>query len=126
MKKIVVLFIGYLVMSCNESPKGLLGTWRVDSKFYRANYKILEENDSIKALILYYNDDTTVLKHNPKQPRYAFSNLTSKKDVFVDAISGATKNENHTLSIKQIHKDTLKVTTYILNKALNETWIRTY
>ncbi len=125
MKKALVL-LALIIVSCDNKTEQLLGIWTVDSKFYRAKYEVLKENDSLKALILYYNDDTTVLRHDPKNPQYFFSNLKKKKEVFVDAISGATKQEKQSLSIEQTHLDTLEVTTYILNKPLKETWIRTH
>lgn len=125
MKKSSVLIILSMLFSCsNDDAEQLYGTWRVDSKFYKAKYEILEVEDEVKAKIKYYNDDTTVIKEDVANPRYILNNLLQKENVFVDAVSGATTSNEHITEIKPKHKDTLEVITYLMNKPLKELWIR--
>lgn len=105
----------------------MIGIWKVDSKFYTATCEILEEDNTIKGVVLYYNDNTTVYKHEDGQPKsYFFKNITEKNGVYIDAVSGATKteNSNETATLHLLDQDTLEVTTYIMNKPLKEIWIR--
>ncbi|SIQ73677.1 hypothetical protein SAMN05421797_10318 [Maribacter ulvicola] len=115
-----------IMFSCSKNTTELVGTWQVKSKYYKATYAIMEENDSIKAKVLYYNDGTTIIRKKDKKEYYVFENLKPSKNQYMDAVSGATTtNENKpNIALQPIHKDTLKVTTYIRNKPLNEIWIR--
>ncbi len=127
MKKMLLLVILSILFSCDKKENPLIGTWKVDSKFYKATCNILEKDDYIKGLVLYYNDDTTIYKYEEGKPKnYFFKNLKEKEDGYVDAISGATqiKTAEETVKLKLISEDTLEVTTYIMNKPLKETWIR--
>lgn len=126
MRYIVLIWLTAITFSCTNNSEQLFGTWKVVSKYYKGTYKIVKQNDSIKAKILYYNDDTTIIKASDKKDYYVFENLTVEKDTYVDAVSGATKAEDvlPNLSIIQIHRDTLEVTTYIHKKPLKELWVR--
>ncbi|WP_339756607.1 hypothetical protein [uncultured Winogradskyella sp.] len=127
MKMKLSLLLLIMSLSCTQKADVLLGTWRVQSPFYKATCKILEENDSIKGLVLYYNDDTTVYSYKEGEAKnYFFNNLKEKGGQYIDAISGATKtkssNEKATLNL--LSKDTLEITTYIMHKPLKEIWVR--
>lgn len=124
MKKITIILC-LLVFSCSKNSETLLGTWKVDSKFYRATYNIVEVDGDLKAEVIYYNDDTTVLRQNKAAPFYLFHNLKYQDDHSLDAISGATKTKAQPVFIKLKHKDTLEVTTYLSKKPLKEIWIKT-
>ncbi len=116
-----------LAFSCVKKNNPIIGTWEVDSKFYKATCNIIEEDNSIKGQVLYYNDDTTVYKYEEGKPKnYFFNNLKEKKGVFVDAVSGATKkNESKEMvTLNLLSKDTLEVTTFIMHQPLKELWIR--
>lgn len=113
------------ILSCNKDTKALLGTWKVDSKFYRATYNIVEVDGDLKAEVIYYNDDTTILRQNKDNPFYLFHNLNYKDDASIDAVSGATKTKSQPIFLKLKHKDTLEVTTYFSTKPLKEIWIKT-
>jgi hypothetical protein len=125
MMKKGILLVFVIVWSCTTDSAALLGRWHVDSKFYRATYDIVEVDGDLKVEVIYYNDDTTILKQNKAKPYYLYNDLKPKGDQFVDAISGATKSNTQEVSFKLRHKDTLEVTTYILKKSLTETWIKT-
>jgi major membrane immunogen (membrane-anchored lipoprotein) len=124
MKKIIVLAC-ILLCACGKNTEALLGTWKVQSKFYRATYNIVEVDNELKAEVVYYNDDTTVLRQNEETPFYLFHNLKFQDDHSIDAISGATKTKEQPVFLKLKHKDTLEVTTYISNQPLKEIWIKT-
>ena len=105
----------------------MIGIWKVDSKFYKATCKILEENDTVKGEVLYYNDNTTVYRSKKGQAKsYFFNNIKEKNGTYIDAISGATKtkNKNKTATLHLVSTDTLEITTYIMNKPLKEIWVR--
>ena len=93
MKKIILFAILIIAFSCAKKENPLLGKWKVDSKFYKATYHILESNDSVQGKVLYYNDDTTIIREVDGKDYYVFKNLKEKENVYVDAISGATKNK---------------------------------
>lgn len=124
MRHILLVCLIAVTLSCVADTSPLLGTWKVDSPFYRATYQIENHSGKCRAKVLYYNDDTTVYRYNDDDPWYQFTNLKSKKNEYVDAISGATKTGKQSISIVPVHKDTLKVTSYILHKPLTETWFR--
>lgn len=126
MKRLIWLMGFALFFSCNSKENMLFGEWNVDSKFYRATYEILEHENAIKAKIIYYNDDTTIIREDKNNPQFILTNLREQKDSFVDVVSGATKTKDEeAISIKIKNKDTLIVTSYIMNKPVKELWIRT-
>lgn len=124
MKFKVILLFAVLIFGCSKKPQHLYGKWKLISSFYDATYNIIEQDDSIKAQILYYNDGTTQYAFDKKEPWYQFTNLKHKKNQYVDAIAGATKTGTQGISIESVHKDTLEVTSYILHKPLVEKWYR--
>ncbi|WP_299552368.1 hypothetical protein [Seonamhaeicola sp.] len=125
MKRIAYIIILFSMSSCSNGIKNLYGTWNVKSNHYKATYLILNENDSVKAKVLYYNDGTSIYKESEHKSYYVFENLKPKGALYVDAISGATiKDTNKNSSIRIIHKDTIEVTTYIMHRPLKETWKR--
>ena len=117
------------IFSCS-SQKGLnddlFGTWIVSSKFYKATCEILKEDGQVKGKILFYDNGTLRHYHSKNKPYYFFQNLIEKDQIYVDAVSGATqtKLDNTNLTIEVIHKDTLKVTTFIQKQPIQEFWIR--
>lgn len=126
MKIITPILVMLFAFSCQNAGKDLHGEWRVNSKFYSSSCMIFEEDHRLKGLILSYNDGTTRYQHDGSTTRYLFENLKKKDGVFVDAISGATvkAGEQPAISIEQKSKDTLAVTTYIMNHPLTEMWTR--
>ena len=125
MNKIILLTI-IIFCSCSKKKNPILGTWKVKSNFYKATCKILEEDKNIKGLVLFYDDNTTVYKYSANKPKkYFFNNLKGKSNSYIDATSGATKTRKlDTTNLTLIHKDTLEITTYTMNKPLKEIWIR--
>lgn len=120
-----IFFLLALGLACtSKSDDRILGIWEVQSKFYRATYKIEKKGKKLVGRILYYNDDTTVLRETGTDKDIFLTNLTYKKGAYVDAISGATKTQKESLTIKIRHKDTLEVKTYIMHKPLIEFWTR--
>lgn len=123
MKQYLSLIVLFFI-SCNKPiAPNIIGNWQVKSKYYKANYKIEQHQDKLIAKVLYYNDDTTVLTATNTNADIFLHNLKYKDTVFIDAIAGATQTKN-TTQIKVTHKDTLRVTSYIQNKPLTETWTR--
>lgn len=126
MKKHFFSILLIITFSCSKNSTDLLGTWRVQSNYYKAIYTILEENDSIKSKVLYYNDGTTIIRQQDNNDYYVFENLKPTNNIYVDAVSGATKSNELKSNIEILiaNKDTLKVTKYIRNKPLKEVWVR--
>ena len=114
------------LLCCNDNEQLLYGKWQVISNYYKATYEIIKENDSIKAEVLYYNDGTTIIREKDAKTYYVFKDLKASEDLFVDAMSGATKTDDSkkNIAIKIKHNDTLEVTQYIANKPLKEIWVR--
>ncbi len=124
MKKSLVGVFLFLISCSSQIDHRVLGTWKVQSTFYKAIYKIEKQHTKLIGKVLYYNDDTTILKKTNTDKDIFIKNLEYKNEVYVDAISGATKTNSKNLKIKVKHKDTLEVTSYISNKPLVEIWIR--
>ena len=127
MKQVLLIGIIILAFSCSKKENPIVGVWNVDSKFYKATYQILEQEDATKAFVLYYNDDTTIYKYEKGQPKHYFlKNLKQEESIYVDAISGATNTEASTqnTTLKNLSKDTLEVTSYIQHTPIKEYWIR--
>lgn len=126
MKSTVPCLTILLLAACSQKTDVLLGEWKVISTYYKGTYEIIEENDSIKGRVLYYNDDTTIIQKKEGGNFYVFENLKASEDHFIDAISGATitKNTTPNISLYPIHKDTLEVVTHIRQKPLKELWVR--
>ncbi|WP_299247350.1 hypothetical protein [uncultured Aquimarina sp.] len=127
MRKAFLIFVAIISFSCMERENSMLGLWKVDSKFYKATCEIVEEANTLKGLVIYYNDDTTVYRYKEGEPKnYFFNNLKEKNGVYVDAVAGATKMENlhDTVTLNQLSKDTLEVTTHMMHKPIKEIWIR--
>jgi hypothetical protein len=122
-KNILGLLI--ILMGCStQIDKRVLGIWNVQSSFYKATYKIEKKGKKIIGKLLYYNDDTTVLHKTNTDKDIFLHDLKYKNDVYVDAISGATKTTSKSLTIKIKHQDTLEITSYIRHQPLIETWTR--
>lgn len=127
MKSIIpILILFFLLVGCHKDGKELHGEWRVNSSFYQSTCRIFEDNNQLKGLILTYNDGTTRYQHDGSTLRYLFENLKEKDGLFVDAISGATvkAGEQPAISIEQKSKDTLAVTSYVMNRPLTEIWTK--
>ena len=124
LKTILVILI---LSSCSNKGQELLGVWNADSKFYSATYKVYKDGGKLKAMALYYDDGTTHYKYikGKNNKMYLFENLKPKGNVYVDAVSGATKKATpEQLTIKVLDQDTLAVTSYIMHKPLTEKWFR--
>lgn len=125
MKKNILLITCFLFIFCSEKEHDIIGFWNVESNYYRATYKIENKNNKLIGKVIYYNDDTTILKETHTDKDIFLFNLKLKKDnIYVDAVSGATSSKNQNTIIKVNHKDTLEVTSYIMKKPLKEIWIR--
>lgn len=112
--------------SCYRQYNDIKGEWKVNSKFYHATYQIIEEDDNLNGLVLYYNDGTTKYTYDGTKRRYVFTGLKKEKNQYVDGISGATSKNStpKSIEIKSKSEDTLEVTTYIMDKPLLEIWTR--
>ncbi len=125
MKKILFVLFVFLI-GCGHDHSPILGKWSVESNFYSATYNIVEIGNRIKCEVLYYNDGTSSYKKDAGSPYYLSENLQYKNGIYIDGVSGATtKMSEQKINITLIHKDTLNVTTYIMNKPLIEHWIKT-
>lgn len=124
MKKIILSLLILLTACSTKIDERIFGTWNVQSNFYKATYKIEKQGEKLIGKVLYYNDDTTVLHETKTDKDIFLHDLKYKNNVYVDAISGATKTTSENLTIKIKHKDTLEVTSYINKKPLVENWTR--
>ncbi|MDC1162327.1 hypothetical protein OAT18_02675 [Tenacibaculum sp.] len=125
MNKITLGLLILLIAACStQIDQRIFGTWNVQSNFYKATYKIEKYSTKIIGKVCYYNDDTTILKGTNTDKDIFLHDLKYNNNVYVDAISGATKTTTENLTIKIKHKDTLEVTSYINHKPLIETWTR--
>lgn len=114
-------FIGFvliiLFLACStEIDQRILGVWQVKDTYYTAEYQIEYRNKKLVGRILYYNDNTTILKATETDEDIFLNNLKYKKGIFVDAVSGATKT--NTAQLKILNEDSLEATFYLNN---NET-----
>ena len=126
MKQLLFFLFLWMLSACQNKADDMVGIWKVNDRFTKASYQIEQDGRYLKAFVLAYDDGTTQYKFDGSKKHYAFTGLKHKKGVYVDGVSGATsKTENpKNYAIKKKHKDTLEVTTYILNKPIIETWIR--
>lgn len=127
MKQWIYFLLFTLLFSCEQETTHLLGKWKTNSNYYSAVYQIEKIGDDFQAQILSYNDGTTKYKFDGQNPKFLFTNLQENKNkYFVDGTSGATKTENikPKYEIACIGNDSLKVTSFLLNKPLTEIWTR--
>lgn len=126
MNKFLICISILIIFSCRDTGKDLVGTWKVHSQFYQSTCQIYQEGRAVKGQILSYHDGTSTYKYDGTDKRFLFENLRSKDSVYVDGMSGATvKSETpQMLSIRQKSKDSLLVTTYIMNRPLTELWTK--
>jgi len=110
-------------LGCSKPQKEIVGIWQPKSKFYSATYQLELQNNLLIGKVIYYDDGTTRYKQTGTVKDVFLKNITYENEEFVDSFSGATTS-NSAISFKQIHKDTLKVSTKILNSVLIEFWIR--
>lgn len=127
MKQWIFLLFPIIMVSCQRQEDPLVGKWKVNSKFYSATYQISEAGNELNGLVLSYNDGTSKYKQGDEKQYFVFTGLKKESELqYVDGISGATskKDAPKSIEIKQINKDTLEVTTFIMNKPLTEIWTR--
>ncbi|WP_272149982.1 hypothetical protein [Tenacibaculum aiptasiae] len=124
MKRYLFGLLIFLIGCSTQIDKRILGIWDVQSSFYKATYKIEKQANKLVGKVIYYNDDTTIIRETGTDKDIFLNNLTYKNNTFVDAISGATQTNSNNLKIKIKHKDTLEVTSYIMHKPLIEIWVR--
>lgn len=116
-----------VLSSCSSSiDERILGTWEVQSDFYRAVYKIEEQEGKIVGKLMYYNDDIKIIEATNTNKDIVFKNLKYKNGTFVDGISGATntKEAKNSVEIKVQHKDTLQVVKKFAKTEINYIWTR--
>lgn len=124
MKKIFGSIFIILTSCSTQIDKQIIGIWQVQSKFYKATYKIETQDNRLIGKVLYYNDGTTILYETGTDKDIFLKNLKYKNNSYIDAVSGATKTTSESLIIKIKHKDTLEVTSYIRHQPLIEIWTR--
>lgn len=127
MKRQMLILCSIMMISCQYQQDSLIGKWKVNSKFLNATYQILEDGDELNGLVLFYDDGTTKYRHDGTKNHYVFKGLKKENEQYVDGISGATTKENNTprsIEITKKHKDTLEVTTLVMNKPIVEFWTR--
>ncbi len=122
MRFLVVLIM--FLCSCHQG-KEIEGTWSVQSKHYRSTIEIIPNKGRWDAKVLYYNDDTQIIKEDTINPYYLYKGIKyQKSSQYVDGVSGATKLVNESTKFKLVENDTLIITTQIRDKKINELWIR--
>ncbi|OJJ19086.1 hypothetical protein BKI52_19925 [marine bacterium AO1-C] len=115
---------------CTSKKAPIVGTWRVDSRFYEATYKIEQARQSLQAQVLFYDDGTTRYNFKGGTKQYLFASLKAKNGQYLDGMSSATKQKSSTgkalpkFAIKPKGNDTLEVISYIGQRPLSEHWIR--
>ncbi|MCL7752149.1 hypothetical protein [Polaribacter sp. Z022] len=124
MKKLFLIIVCLFFMVYSKKNHEIIGLWNVKSNHYKATYKIEFQETKLVGKVIYYNDDTTVLHETGTKKDLFLFNLKKENNIYVDAVSGATNTETYATTIKEKHKDTLEVTTFIMKKPLIETWIR--
>lgn len=126
MKNYCWILLAFGMFSCENEADKLLGTWKLESPFYKAEYRIVNNGDSIKTQILFYDDDTYRYRFNGQNLKYQFQNIEEKEGYFVDAVSGATQKtgEVNQSKIEFLNADTILVTTYEMKKPITEKWGR--
>jgi hypothetical protein len=121
--KNLLLILLIALSGCSKPQNEIVGVWQPKSKFYSATYQLELQNNQLVGKVIYYDDGTTTYKQTGTEKDIFLKNVTYKNDEFVDSFSGAT-TPNPDITLKHIHKDTLKVSTKILNSVLTEFWIR--
>lgn len=111
-------------MFCSKNEHKIIGLWNVKSNYYKATYKIEQQNSKLVGKVIYYNDGTTALHETKTDKDLFLFDLKLKNNTYTDAVSGATNTKKQTTSMKLKHKDTIEVTSYIMKKPLTEIWIR--
>ena len=128
MKKCALLFGLFAVIACSNENDVILGTWEVNNNSYRASYEIVKDGQGFSGEVLHYDDGTTQYSQQKDNQRYVFQNAQKEDSIYVDGISGASKKTENapakSISLKVKHKDTLEVTSYILNHPIKELWTR--
>lgn len=128
MNRIKVSTIVFMILVClgcaTRIDSDILGVWNVQSDFYRAKYKIEQRGNKLVGALLYYNDDTKELKATHTDQDIFLKNLKKKNGIYIDAISGATITNHSQMEIMIKSRDTLEVSTHIMNQQLKEFWIR--
>ena len=127
MKKTYIIYLTILsvLLSCTTNDP-LEGIWIVRSDYYRATCEIHKTYQGFQGLMLSYDDGTTIYKHDPQQPRHLFKNIKLKDREYVDGVSSATikSGTSKNISIKLINEDSLLMTTYIMNRPVEELWTK--
>ena len=137
-KYLLMLGLVGLITCTSKTPlqqnNSITGVWQVESKFYAATYKIEQHQRSLQAQVLFYDDGTTRYQYQQGKKHFLFENLKrkkkSKKELYLDGNSGATKKEGNThkisskFKLKPISPDILEVTSYVMQQPLTEHWVR--
>ncbi|UTW61771.1 FMN-binding protein [bacterium SCSIO 12741] len=110
--------------SCDSPDSNLFGKWRVESKYYKATYHIVEDEGKIEGRVLYYNDGTTLIQEEGKPSKFLFRDLKEQDGVYVDGISGATNTTNKHWSLSLKHKDTIEAREHFGDQSSSEIWVR--
>lgn len=125
MKSSLLLILLLLFDSCHQEDSTIMGEWQVISAYYNATICIEKKDESLQGRVLYYNDGTTILREDIDNPTYIFKNVRKDGNQYIDTLSGATQTTNKIeTSIVIKHIDTLHLTRYVLQKPVQEKWIR--
>ena len=100
--------------------------WQVTDPYYAVQYQLLEEEDTLRARVLYYNDGTQNYRASTGNARYLSRDLQWSDGCYVDGVSGATKSSgaDARITIQQVHEDTLEVRYAANQSPAAERWVR--
>lgn len=124
MRILTLILLFLLILSCKETMnQQIFGLWKIQNRFYEATYHITEEDGMVVARVMKYDDGTTKYLWDDDNPKYLFRNLQQKGEMFVDAVSGATKTDsNPTIEIEIWQIDSLRTTIYSNHHPRYELW----
>ena len=71
--------LSIFIIGCNlKIDNRILGTWKVQSNYYDATYKIEKQGKKLIGKVIYYNDGTTILRETKTQKDVFLKNLKYK------------------------------------------------
>ncbi len=126
MKKLFLfLFMSITLLSCSKKQDKIIGTWRVDSQFYKATYIISSHNEKFYGKVVSYDDGTTQYDQKDGDQGYFLTNLVAKDNRYVNGLLHENRGgKPQHISISLLNNDTLEVTTTVMHRPIIEKWIR--
>lgn len=120
-----VLIPFIFLIFCNKKDQDLTGKWFIKNKFYKATYEISKEKGNLKGKVISYYDGTTKFDKSNRRDWYVFKKLIKSDDHYIDGYSGASNTNKKTISLQQIHIDTLEVKFFFSEENFRkEKWIK--